>query len=241
MKRQSAARAEIEERIEAEIARKRARGEPMEPLRTEGLSRRGAVTGTFWGTAWCERMETCGDYRDRLPAGKSRLRAGAVYDLTISPREVFAYVAGEELHEVLVKISPLSDEAREALQSDCAGRIGSVLDLLSGRLGEDVLASLIHPDRGLIPRPGEIRFQCDCPDHADVCLHGAAVLYAIGARLDRDPALLFVLREVDREALVSGVVGELGDPTTPDGGDFGESELSALFGIAWDESDDESV
>lgn len=224
-------KAEIEAKIAAEIARKQARGEPMVSLRIERL--RGAVAGTFWGKAWCDRMEECGDYRDRLPLGRARLRAGAVYDLSIAPREVFAYVAGEELHEVIVRVAPLDDARRELLARNCSGRIGSALDLLSGNLGASAVQSLIDPESGLIPNPGEIRFQCDCPDHAGLCVHSAAVLYAIGTKLDVEPALLFVLREVDQAALVSRLVDEMGrtaggeDP----GSELQPEDLSAIFGI----------
>jgi len=229
-------KAEIAERIAAELARKQSRGEPMIPLSVE--RKRGAVAGTFWGNAWCERMEACSDYRDRLPLGRSRLRAGAVYDLAITPREVFAYVAGEELYEVLVRIEPLRQDQRDAVERACGGRIGSVLDLLSGNLSETVVQALIDPAHGLIPGPDEIRFQCDCPDHAGLCVHGAAVLYAVGVRLDLEPALLFVLREVDKAALVSGVVGVMGQTAAgPEAGELGLNleDLSSLFGIEVEE------
>jgi len=134
---------EIAERISAELTRKRSRGEPMIPVTVERT--RGAVAGTFWGNAWCQRMEACSDYRDRLPLGRSRLRAGAVFDLAITPREVFAYVAGEELYEVIARIEPLSQEQSDAVTRACGGRIGSVVDLLTGNLSENGGASLDRP------------------------------------------------------------------------------------------------
>ena len=228
-------KAGIEERINAEILRKRSRGEPMVPFRVGRT--RGPVAATFWGKAWCDRMEACGDYRDRLPLGRSRLRAGAIYDFTIAAREVFAYVAGEELQEVLVRIAPLDEARRETLARACSGRIGSVLDLLSGNLGQSAVEALIDPDSGLIPGPSEIRFQCDCPDHAGLCVHGAAVLYAIGAQLDAEPSLLFVLREVEQSALVTQVIGEMGRRagTEDAGAVLRDEDLSSIFGIEVEE------
>ena len=44
---------------------------------------------------------------------------------------------------------------------------------------------------------GRINLACSCPDLAEMCKHVSAVLYAIGARLDEKPQLLFVLRGVD--------------------------------------------
>ena len=42
------------------------------------------------------------------------------------------------------------------------------------------------------------------PDAASMCKHVAAVLYGVGARLDREPALLFTLRQVEEADLVGG-------------------------------------
>ncbi len=230
-----ATKAEIEEHIAAEVARRRNRGEPMIPLRLERP--RGPVAATFWGAAWCERMEACGDYRDRLPIGRSRLRAGAVYDLTITTGEVFAYVASEDLHEVLVRVQPIDAERREALVRACGGRVGNVVDLLAGNLSETVVAALVDAEYGLLPAPDEIRFQCDCPDHAGLCVHGAAVLYATGLCLDADPALLFTLRGVDQASLVSCVVSAVGQ--LPSGGEelLKADDLGAMFGIQFEEED----
>jgi uncharacterized Zn finger protein len=59
-----------------------------------------------------------------------------------------------------------------------------------------------HRENGLFPLPGEIKFECDCPDWAVMCKHVAAVLYGVGARLDQSPEQLFRLRGVDHEELV---------------------------------------
>jgi uncharacterized Zn finger protein len=40
-----------------------------------------------------------------------------------------------------------------------------------------------------------------------MCKHVAAVLYGVGARLDANPALLFLLRGVDHEELISAGIG----------------------------------
>ena len=212
----------------------------MVPLLVDRPRMRGPVAGTFWGKAWCDRIEAAGDYMDRLPLGRSRLRAGAIYDLTIAPREVFAYVAGEELHEVLVRIAPFDEERCESLARSCTGRIGSVVDLLSGNLGADALEVLIAPGLGLIPEPSEIRFQCDCADYAGLCVHGAAMLYAIGLKLDMDPSLLFVLREVDQQQLVTQVTGAIGQMAleAEPGSALPSEDLASIFGI---EVDEESI
>jgi uncharacterized Zn finger protein len=58
-------------------------------------------------------------------------------------------------------------------------------------------------DNGLFPHPSEIRFNCNCPDWADMCKHVAAAMYGIGVRLDTEPELLFKLRGVDHQELIA--------------------------------------
>jgi uncharacterized Zn finger protein len=62
---------------------------------------------------------------------------------------------------------------------------------------------ICKPGTGLFPVPKEIRFSCSCPDWASMCKHIAAVLYGVGARLDQQPELLFALRRVDANDLVT--------------------------------------
>jgi uncharacterized Zn finger protein len=78
-----------------------------------------------------------------------------------------------------------------------------MLELLQGQLSSQVMAIVTDPAKGLFPQPRDIKLHCDCPDWADMCKHVAAVLYGIGARLDKKPELLFMLRKVDHEELIS--------------------------------------
>ena len=143
-----------------------------------------------------------------------------------------AVVAGSELYETRVHIKPLKKERWEEIVEACAGQVGSMLDLLAGKLGEGVLKVLTDPEKGLFPEAREIRFDCSCPDHADLCKHVSAVLYGVGVQLDTRPALLFTLRSVDGAELLA--VGGRGVADELAAGGMGELEgadLSALFGI----------
>ena len=81
----------------------------------------------------------------------------------------------------------------KALKTDCAGRVGSLIDLLQGKLSAQVMEIMTRRETGLFPRPIEIGLNCSCPDWAGMCKHVAATLYAVGVRLDESPELLFVL------------------------------------------------
>ncbi len=62
-----------------------------------------------------------------------------------------------------------------------------MLELLQGKLSQQVMSVVTDHDRGLFPNPGEIRLECRCPDWASMCRHVAAVLDGLGSRLDDHP------------------------------------------------------
>jgi uncharacterized Zn finger protein len=66
-----------------------------------------------------------------------------------------------------------------------------------------------------------------------MCKHVAAVLYAIGARLDAQPALVFKLRAVDEGELIVGAAkGRTLETTAPVSAKVLEGDdLSLLFGL----------
>ena len=170
----------------------------MQPVEIEGRK----IASTFWGKAWCTHLEQFSDYANRLPRGKSYVRHGAVCHLEIAEGEIRAKVSGSSLYNVKVSITPLKKRIWQDIRSRCAGQIGSLIELLQGRISKDVMAVVTEKSMGLLPQPGEIKFSCDCPDWAGMCKHVAAVLYGIGNRLDYEPELLFTLRGVDPTELI---------------------------------------
>ena len=112
-------------------------------------------------------------------------------------------VSGSALYKVNIRIAALSAAKWKNVRQRCAGQIGSILELLQGKLSSQVMGIVTDPVQGLFPQPADIDLNCDCPDWADMCKHVAAVLYGVGARLDERPELLFLLRKVDHEELIS--------------------------------------
>ncbi len=98
--------------------------------------------------------------------------------------KVEAIVSGSDLYRVEVKISALKAAKWKKLKQACTGKIGSLIELLQGKLSEEIMSVVTNDSDGLFPRPGEIDYECDCPDWAGMCKHIAAVIYGIGARLD---------------------------------------------------------
>jgi len=175
------------------------RGRVLEPVRLEGQR----IASSFWGKEWCKNLESYMDFSNRLPRGRTYVRSGAVLDLRLGAGQIDALVAGSSLYEVSVQIDKLARKRWGAVIKRCAGRIDSVVGLLQGRLSETVLEALVDRRAGLFPAPEEIDFTCSCPDVALLCKHVAAVLYGVGARLDKKPELFFTLRRVALEELVA--------------------------------------
>ena len=118
-----------------------------------------------------------------------------------------AIVLGRDAYTQRISITPLSAARTKRLAEACADDITAAVDLVSGQLPQAVLQTLRDPQQGIFPQPHEIDLECSCPDWAYVCKHLAAVLYGIGVRVDEQPELLFVLRGVDPEAIVTAMPG----------------------------------
>ena len=205
------------------------KGRALAPVAVEGR----AIAKTFWGEAWCDNLERYGDFANRLPRGRSYVRSGAVLDLQIDAGAIAALVSGSSLYEVEVKIARLPAKRWSALVADCAGRIDSLVELLQGRFSQPVMQRMCERESGLFPAPKEISFECSCPDWARMCKHVAAVLYGVGARLDERPELLFSLRAVDQQELVTTAGKAVRAPArAPKRGKLlEEADLSTVFGI----------
>src|SRR6266850_1174217 len=212
-----------------EMAKLKKQGRTVSPVIIEGRT----IVTTFWGKAWCDNLERYSDFENRLPRGRTYVRNGSVIDLQIAPGEIKALVSGSEIYKVAVRVAPVAKARWESICKDCAGAIDSLIELLQGRFSRGVMERICQQKTGLFPSPAEITLSCSCPDWATVCKHVAAVFYGIGARLDKQPELLFKLREVNEKELIAGAGKGLSVVTKRpaaakvlDGGDLAE-----IFGL----------
>jgi uncharacterized Zn finger protein len=214
------------ERAGRAIAR---RGIAPSPVAIEGRD----LAITFWGQAWCQHLESLADLATRLPRGRAYARNGSVVHLEISRGVIRAFVSGTELYEVEVAIRPLDPARWKKVRGSCAGRIATVVELLSGRLSSAVMEVLCDRERGVFPASAELELSCSCPDQARLCKHLAAVLYGVGARLDQAPELLFTLRGVELAELVAdaGDVGLLASSPAASTQLVPDHRLAEIFGI----------
>jgi uncharacterized Zn finger protein len=213
-----------------ELEKMRKRGLVVQPITINGR----LIAKTFWGKAWCDNLESYSDFENRLPRGRTYARNGSVVHLEIQSGRISAIVSGSELYSVEITIGSLPDPHWNCVKSQCAGQIGSLVELLLGRLSKSVMDVVTQRGGGLFPKPAEIKMRCSCPDWAGMCKHVAAVMYGVGARLDDKPELLFLLRKVDHLELVQGAVesssvvgaGKSGGKKT-----IAVNDLADVFGI----------
>ena len=204
----------------------RKKGKNIQPVEIEGRT----IARSFWGKAWCEHLESFSDFENRLPRGRTYARNGSVCHLTVETGQIKAIVSGSELYNVIIKIKPLKASIWKAIKNRCSGQIGSMLELLQGRLSDHVMSIVTDRTGGLLPLPGQIEMRCDCPDWAGMCKHVAAVLYGVGNRLDSRPELLFTLRKVDANELIAGDIS-LPDSVAGAGKTIADDRIADIFGV----------
>lgn len=218
-----------------EVAKMAKKGMTVTPVTISGKK----IAESFWGKSWCEHLESYSDYSNRLPRGRTYVRNGSVMHLEVRDGEIAAIVSGSSLYEVFISIAPVSKAKWNAICTECAGGVGSLVELLQAKLSSSVMAHLSDRKNGLFPAPSEIKIQCSCPDYAGLCKHAAATLYGVGNRLDLQPELLFQLRSVDAADLISHAASSelLQSAATADGSpEIDESDLSSIFGIEMESS-----
>ena len=226
--------AERRRKAEREAQKLRKKGTTTQPVMIEGRT----IARTFWGKAWCDNLELYMDFENRLPRGRTYVRNGSVIHLDIQRGQVQALVCGSSIYRVKVGFKAAAAKRWNALCKECAGEIGSLVELLQGRFSNRVMGILTRKETGLFPAPAEIEMSCSCPDWATMCKHVAAVLYGVGARLDEKPELLFNLRSVNHEELITQAasVTELSAKATAGEPELAEGDLSSVFGIELEQS-----
>lgn len=195
-------------------------GPPSKPRKAKGgikaHAQRGAFGTRWWAKRWIAVLESF-HIGSRLQRGRAYARAGQVLDIAISPGLVTAKVQGSRRtpYAVSIRISALKPEAwRHVLERICA-EARFAARLLRGEMPEDIEEAFAQARVALFPASlKELQTDCSCPDWSNPCKHVAAVYYLIGEEFDRDPFLLFALRGLARDALMTLIRGPEPQPVT---------------------------
>ncbi|MDA3811347.1 MAG: hypothetical protein PF518_13570 [Spirochaetaceae bacterium] len=211
----------------------------IKPVVIEGSK----IAKSWWGIAWIKNLESYADYSNRIGRGRSYVRHGAVLDLQIEEGKVTALVQGSRSkpYTVDITIKPLAATEMKHIVSACEGKLSSLNELIEGKFPKDLGELFTIQKKGLFPTPRQISFDCSCPDWASMCKHVAAVLYGIGARLDEDPSLFFILRKIKIEKMISKAVTQkseslLTDTPIKSRRIMNKNDMADVFGLEIEEN-----
>jgi len=170
-------------------------------------SRRGTFGKTWWGIRWIKTLESF-SIGARLGRGKSYARSGQVLSIDIKKGLVKSSVQGSRRYHVGIKLKPFTSSSWNHLAESLKNQPYYVAKLLAGEIPEDFEEILKEAGTPLFPeRVNDLKTECTCPDWSNPCKHIAAVYYLLAEEFDRDPFLLFELRGITREELLSQVTG----------------------------------
>lgn len=170
------------------------------------MSRGSKFGKTWWGNVWLEALERIDYYTNRLPRGKSYANAGRVVEIKLVEKgAVTAKVKGSRSapYKVEIKLTPFTAAQKKTLKAIIAQDPSLASELSLGRLPQSILESLKNHNINLLPESWDDFFaKCSCPDWANPCKHLAAVYYILTGEIDKDPFLLFKLRNLEKEELL---------------------------------------
>ena len=191
---------------------------PSTPLPTTGGIKLQATgrDATWWAKRWLSVLEQF-ELGSRLTRGRSYARKGQVLDMHITPGQVRAQVQGSrpQPYTVSIGMRTLTAQQWEQVVNVIAAQAAFAAQLLSGVMPQDIEEAFTIARVPLFPKSlDEITTDCSCPDWSNPCKHIAAVYYLLGQEFDRDAFLLFTLRGLTREGLLTKLGAHQPDATS---------------------------
>lgn len=159
---------------------------------------------SWWGKAWQRAVEEAAYAEGDLRAGRTLARRGEVGGISVAAGSLLAAVReGDDAWTVEIAVPVLPEEERRALVDIVAAETGRIAALLAGELAFDLVEHAEEAGVELLPYGGELVARCTCDAFLDPCRHALAVLIQVGWLVDTDPLVLFAVRGLDRESLLS--------------------------------------
>ncbi|MBV9229776.1 MAG: SWIM zinc finger family protein [Chloroflexi bacterium] len=168
---------------------------------------------TWWGQRFIEALERFTDPA-RLGRGRSYASGGRILDYTLANGTVTARVRGsinpyfgvykEPIYKTSITIKAISPADWTKVIRQIASRADLVTKLLMNEMPDTIedafsglgLHLLPHSERDFVTK-------CSCPDYANPCKHIAGVYYLLASSLDLDPFVMFELRGLSRDDLLT--------------------------------------
>ena len=185
--------------------------EPSRPREAKGgikAQSKGGFGSSWWAKRWMAVLDSYG-LGARLTRGRSYARSGQVLSIDIEPGAVHARVQGSrpKPYDVVLKVVTLSPAQWTTILEALSGQALFAAKLLSGEMPQDIEDVFHNVKLPLFPTIRELGTACSCPDSSNPCKHTAAVYCLLGEEFDRDPFLIFTLRGITREELMTQLTG----------------------------------
>lgn len=167
--------------------------------------KRGRAAKNWWAKQWNDVLEGF-QLGARLSRGRAYARQGQVLSVEIGKGTVTAEVQGSRAkpYKVKIKVKVLSSDQWQKVTDLLAAEAIFTAKLLAGEMPADIEEVFARAGVSLFPeRSHDLETDCSCPDWSNPCKHIAAVYYILGQEFDRDPFLIFKLRGMEREELIS--------------------------------------
>ena len=168
---------------------------------------------TWWSQKFIEAIEDLTD-SGRLSRGRSYARGSKVKSFEVNNEVVTAQVRGsinpyfgvhkEPLYKTTIKFEPFTQAKWSAAIALISSKASLISRLLLNEIPDNIEESFQQLGLNLLPNSEkDFHSTCSCPDYSNPCKHIAGVYYLVAAELDQNPFLLFSLRGLSREALLT--------------------------------------
>lgn len=162
-----------------------------------------------WGDRWTSSIDQLSTNWSKalLPRGKDYNAKGHVTKLEVATGKMTAKVQGSKSkpYATTLELQPFKPADWDRVIHGLAQEAHWAASFLNGVMPERIEQRFAAENLTLFPtRNSELIISCNCSEKARPCKHIAAVQYAFGEALDRDPFLLFLLRGKSRAELLDG-------------------------------------
>ena len=184
---------------------------PSKPREAKGgikAQSKGGFGSSWWAKRWMAVLDSYG-IGARLTRGRAYARSGQVLSIDIEKGVVRAKVQGSQAkpYKVTMNVKTLTPAQWEVILEALSGQALFAAKLLAGEMPQDIEEVFQGVKLPLFPTMKDLETDCSCPDWSNPCKHTAAVYCLLGEEFDRDPFLIFTLRGITREELLTQLTG----------------------------------